>query len=172
MNEKSNVLVGILAVLLGLIVILFPLISLFTINEIAGIGIIFLGIWFIAQSFKTGSFAAGVAGLLLAIFAFILGIVFIKDIKALEFFTFIALYIVGFFIALAGLTALISGEGLKSKAIGALGIIIGIIFVIVGSYVANPFVLAAIIGAFLIIAGLMEIFNLFSENEDKIQETK
>ena len=172
MNEKSNILVGILALLLGLIVIFFPLISVFTINEIAGIGIIFLGIWFIAQSFKTGSFAAGVAGLLLAIFAFILGIVFIKDIKALEFFTFIALYLVGFFIVLAGLTALISGEGLKSKAIGALGIIIGIIFVIAGSYVANPFILAAIIGAFLIIAGLIEIFNLFGENKDKIPETK
>ncbi|MGZ7109479.1 MAG: DUF308 domain-containing protein, partial [Methanobacterium sp.] len=108
MNDTRNVLVGILAVILGLIVIFFPLISVFTINEIAGIGIIFLGFWFLSQSLKTRSLAAGVAGLLLTIFALLLGIVFIKDIKAFEFFTFIALYIVGFFIILAGLAALIS----------------------------------------------------------------
>ena len=171
MNENRNVFIGILAILLGLIVIFFPLISVFTINDIAGIGIIFLGIWFIAQSFNTGSFAAGIAGLLLAIFAFILGIVFIKDIKALEFFTFIALYIVGFFIILAGLTSLISGKELKNKVIGALGVIIGILFIIVGSYVSNPLVLAAIIGAFLIIAGIIEVFGLLGENKNETQET-
>lgn len=171
MNENRNVFIGILAILLGLIVIFFPLISVFTINDIAGIGIIFLGIWFIAQSFNTGSFAAGIAGLLLAIFAFILGIVFIKDIKALEFFTFIALYIVGFFIILAGLTSLISGKELKNKVIGALGVIIGILFIVVGSYVSNPLVLAAIIGAFLIIAGIIEVFGLLGENKNETQET-
>ena len=171
MNNNRNVLIGILAVILGLILIFFPLISVFTINEIAGIGIIFLGFWFMAQSLKTGSLAAGVAGLLLAVFALMLGIVFIKDIKAFEFFTYIALYLVGFFIVLAGLSALISGEGLKGKAIGALGIIIGIIFALIAPYVGNPLILAAIIGAFLIIAGIMEIFNLFGENEDKTPET-
>ena len=31
----------------------------------------------------------------------------------------------------------------------------------------NPLVLAAIMGAFLIIAGIMEIFDLFSANEIK-----
>lgn len=165
MAENKNVFVGILAILLGLIVILFPLISIFTINDIAGIGIIFVGIWLILQSFKNGekSLAAGVAGLIVAVFAIMLGIVFIADIKAFQFFTFIALYIVGFFIALAGITALISDSGFKGKAIGALGILIGILFVLIGSYVGNPLVLAAIIGAFLIIAGIMEISGKFEE---------
>jgi membrane protein HdeD len=155
-NEK-NLLLGILGILLGIIVIVFPLISIFTVNAIAGIGIIFIGIWILIKSLKNDSLAAGVAGLIVALFAIMMGIVFIGDIKAFEFFTFIALYVVGFFIALAGLTSLISGEGLKGKAIGALGIIIGILFVIIGTYAANPLVLAAMIGAFLIIAGIIEI---------------
>jgi len=165
MNQGNNVLLGILAIILGLIVIIFPLISIFTINVIAGIGIIFLGIWFLTQSIKNWntSLAAGIAGLLLAIFSLIFGIVFIADIKTFEFFTFIALYIVGFFIVLAGLTSLISGEGFKGKAIGALGIIIGILLVVIGSYVGNPLVIAALIGAFLIIAGIMEIFGKFED---------
>jgi len=158
MNEGKNMLLGILGILLGVIIIVFPLISVFTVNAIAGIGIIFVGIWILFKSLKNDSISAGVAGLIVAVFAIMMGIVFIGDIKAFEFFSFIALYIVGFFVALAGLESLISGEGLKGKGIGALGILIGILFVVLGSFVANPLVLAALIGAFLILAGLIEIF--------------
>ncbi|MGC9516239.1 MAG: DUF308 domain-containing protein [Methanomicrobiales archaeon] len=165
MRETKNILIGILAILLGLIVIIFPLIGVFTVNFITGVGIIFLGIWLIAQGFKSGSLAAGVASLILAVFALLLGIVFIADIKAFEFFTLLALYIVGLFLGLAGLTSLISGKGMKEKIIGVLGIIIGILFVIIGSYVNHPVVLAVIIGSFLIIAGIMEVFNLFGESK-------
>jgi uncharacterized membrane protein HdeD (DUF308 family) len=160
MNETKNVFVGILAIILGLIVIVFPLISVFTFSAIAGVGIIFLGIWILAQSFKTENLAAGIADLIMAIFAIVLGIVFIGDIKAFEFFSSLALYIVGLFVALSGLTSL-SGEGTKGKAIGVLGIILGVLFIVMGTYAYNPLVLAAIIGAFLIIAGIMEIFDLF-----------
>ena len=159
MKEGRNLILGILGILLGIIVIVFPLISIFTVNAIAGIGIIFIGIWIIVKSLKNDSLAAGVAGLIVAVFAIMLGIVFIGDIKAFEFFSFIALYVVGFFIALAGLESLISGKGIKGKGTGALGIIIGILFVVIGTYAANPLVLAALIGAFLIIAGIMEIFE-------------
>jgi len=173
MSETRNVFVGILTIILGLIVIIFPLISVFTINDIAGIGIIFLGIWFLAQSFKNWekSSAAGIANLLLAIFAIIFGIVFIGDIKAFQFFTFIALYIVGFFIILAGINGLITGKGPKGKAIGALGIIIGILFIVIGYFVGNPLVLAAVIGAFLIIAGIMEISGKFGDFDTQTEQT-
>ena len=86
-----------------------------------------------------------------------MGIVFIGDIKAFQFFSFIALYIVGFFLVLAGLESLISGKGIKGKGVGVLGIIIGIIFAIIGTFAANQLVLAALIGAFLIIAGIIEL---------------
>ncbi len=157
MNEGRNITIGILGILLGLIVIVFPLISVFTVNAIAGIGLIFVGIWILLKSLKSDSIAAGIAGLIVAVFAIMMGIVFIGDIKAFEFFSFIALYIVAFFLVLAGLESLISGKGLKGKGIGVLGIVIGIIFAIIGTYAANPLVLAALIGAFLIIAGLIEL---------------
>jgi membrane protein HdeD len=158
MKEGNNVIIGILGILLGLIVIVFPLISVFTVNAIAGIGIIFVGIWILLKSLKNNSIVAGIAGLIVAVFAIMMGIVFIGDIKAFEFFSFIALYIVGFFLVLAGLESIISGKGIKNKGVGVLGIIIGILFAIIGTYAANPFVLAALIGAFLIIAGLIELF--------------
>ncbi len=165
MNDTRNIFVGILAIILGLIVIVFPLISVVSLSKLVGIGIIFLGIWILVQSLKSGSLAAGVAGLILSIFVIMMGIVFVGDIKAFAFFTFAAIYIVGFFIILAGLAALASGQGLKEKGIGALGVIIGILFIVVGTFTGNPFVLSAMIGAFLIIAGIMEIFDLFGDDE-------
>ncbi|MCE5213537.1 MAG: DUF308 domain-containing protein [Methanobacterium sp.] len=162
MDMHKNVFVGVLAILLGLIVIIFPLISVFTLSVIAGVGMIFLGIWLIFQGYKNWSknLAAGVASLILAFFAIALGIVFVADIAALSFLTFLALYIVGFFLIITGLTALFSEKGVKAKGVGILGVIFGLLFMFMGIYVGNPLFLAIILGAFLIIAGIMEIFIL------------
>ena len=43
MNVERDVYLGILAIILGAIVITFPLISVFTLSLLVGIGIIFLG---------------------------------------------------------------------------------------------------------------------------------
>jgi len=160
-----NVVVGILAVILGLIVIIFPLIGVSTLSDLAGIGIIFLGIWLLAQGFKAWetSVAAAVADLILAVLAILWGVVFIGNIKAFAFLTFLALYIVGFFIIISGLTALFSDKNLKGKAIGVLGVLLGVFFLIFSVYLKNPLVLAATVGAFLIIAGVVEIFDLLGE---------
>ncbi|NYB51229.1 MAG: DUF308 domain-containing protein [Methanobacteriaceae archaeon] len=160
MNGKNNTLIGILAIILGLLIIAFPLISVLTLSVLTGLGIIFLGIWFFFQSFHVWgrNLAAGIADLLLGIFAVFLGIGFLGNVPAFEFLTFLALYIVAFFLIVAGLTGLFSGKNTKSKGIGVLGVIFGLLYMVVGIYVANPLFLAVIIGAFLILAGVMEIF--------------
>ncbi|MBI5681130.1 MAG: DUF308 domain-containing protein [Methanobacterium sp.] len=168
MADERNVFVGILAVILGLIVITFPLISVSTLNVLTGIGLIFVGIWLIVQCITIWEKnpAAGISDFILAIFAILFGIVFVGDIKLFEFFTFLALYIVGFFIFLVGLVTIFSGKGIKGKAVGIIGIIFGVIYIIIGTYMGNPFFLAAIIGAFLIIAGIMELLDMFGENKE------
>ena len=168
MNEGKNTLIGILAIILGLIVIVFPMVSVLTLSVLMGLGIIFLGIWFLAQSFHVWekNLAAGIADLLLGIIAILFGIVFLGDVRAFEFLTFLALYIVGLFLIIAGLMALFSGKDLKARGIGILGIIFGILYFILGVYVANPLFLAVIIGAFLILAGIMEIFIVPSEQPE------
>ncbi len=162
----KNSYIGILAILLGLIVIIFPLVSIATISVLAGLGIIFLGIWLLFKSYKSWgkNMAAGIASLILAFFAIALGIVFIGNIEALSFLTFLAVYIVGFFLIITGLTSLFTDSGIKARGIGALGVIFGLLFMVMGIYLANPLFLAVILGAFLIIAGIMEIFMLPAAN--------
>lgn len=168
MAEGRNVLIGIVGILLGLIVIVFPLISVATFSVLAGIGIIFLGIWLLVQSFKVlgKNLAAGIAGLILAFIALMFGIVFIGNIAAFSFLIFLALYIVGLFLIITGITALFSGADIKARVTGVLGIVFGILYMVLGVYVGNPLYLAVIIGAFLIIAGIMEIFAAPTEIND------
>jgi uncharacterized membrane protein HdeD (DUF308 family) len=169
MAKGINNLIGIMAIILGLIVIAFPLVSVLTLSILTGLGIIVLGIWFFAQSYHAWSknLAVGIADLLLGIFAILFGIVFVGNVPAFEFLTFLALYIVGLFLIIAGLMALFSGKDLKARGIGILGIIFGLLYLIIGFYVANPLFLAVIIGAFLILAGIMEIFIVPKEELEK-----
>lgn len=167
MNLQRNVFIGILAILLGLIIIIFPLIGDYTLSILAGLGIIFLGFWLVFQAYKSWNknLAASIASLILAFFAIALGIVFIGNIAALSFITFLAIYIVGLFLIITGLTSLFSDSGIKARGIGVLGVILGLIFMVMGIYLRNPLFLAVILGAFLIIAGIMEIFVLPPEDE-------
>ncbi len=160
MDFERNVFIGILAIILGFILIAFPLISIFTFSVLLGIGIIFLGIWLLIQAYNVWSknLAAAIADLILAFFAILFGIVFTGNITALSFLTFLALYIVGFFLILTGRTSLLSNKGVKAEGIGVLGVVLGIICLIMSIFLRNPLFLAIILGIFLIIAGFMEIF--------------
>ncbi|MGA2675452.1 MAG: DUF308 domain-containing protein [Methanobacterium sp.] len=160
MNVERDVYLGILAIILGAIVITFPLISVFTLSLLVGIGIIFLGIWLLIQAYNVWNknLAAGIADIILAIFAIFFGIGLTGNITALSFLTFLALYIIGFFLILTGLTALLSNKGIKAQGMGVLGVILGILYLVIALYLKNPLFLAIILGAFLIIAGFMEIF--------------
>ena len=53
MDEK-NVLMGIIAIILGIVVIAFPYVSIFTFSVLAGIGILTLGIWFLIRHLLYG----------------------------------------------------------------------------------------------------------------------
>jgi uncharacterized membrane protein HdeD (DUF308 family) len=168
MVEQRNVFVGILAIILGLIVIAFPFIGVKSLDVLTGIALIFVGIWLIVQSITIWDKnpAAGISDFILAIFAILFGIVFVADIKLFEFFTFLALYIVGFFMLLTGIVTIFSGKGIKGKAMGVIGIILGVIYLIISTSMNNLLYLAALIGAFLIIAGIMEILDMFGENKE------
>lgn len=117
MAEMRNVFVGVLAIVLGLIVIMFPLVSVATFSVLIGLGIIFLGLWLLFQGIQVWgkNMAAGIADFILAIFAVGYGIILVGNIKGLEFLVFLALYIVGLFIIISGLTALFSDKGIKEN---------------------------------------------------------
>ncbi len=160
MAEGNNILLGILAVILGILVIAFPLFSVFTVSALAGFAIMLLGIWLLVQSFGTwgASKAASIAYLILGIIAIICGIGLFGHILLFSFLASIWLYFVGFFLIISGIMSLFAKEGNAGKGSGGMGIILGILYIILGTYAWDPYYLALLIGIWLIIDGIALFF--------------
>lgn len=71
---------------------------------------------------------------------------------------------------MSGVITLFTGEGGSAKGVGILGILMGIIYIILGLYAWNPFYLAILIGIWLIISGIFEIFKPAAEVEAETSE--
>ena len=151
---------GILAIILGILVIAFPLFSVFTASVLAGFAIIFLGIWLIVQSFGTWgtSKGASIALLILGLIALIGGIGLFGHILAFSFLASFWLYFAGFFLIISGIMSFFTKEGTAGKGAGAIGIILGILYVILGTYAWDPIYLAYLIGIWLIVDGVALFF--------------
>ncbi len=139
----------------------FPLISVFTISMLAGFTLMILGIWLFVQSFETwdANKAMSVAYLILGILAIIVGIGLFGRIVAFSIFAGFWLYIVGLFMVITGIMSMFSNGSTASKGAGGLGIIIGILYIILGMFAWNPYYLTMLIGIWLVIAGIMEFFK-------------
>lgn len=160
MEKEGNVFLGILAIMLGLLAIIIPLFSVYIATVIAGIGILFLGIWLLIQSFAfwEGGKGSTIAYLTIGIFVIIVGIVLFGNILAFSFLISIWFYITGFLLILSGIMSLFTKAGILGKVSCILGIIFGIIYVVLASYAWNPLYLALLIGIWLIIDGVALFF--------------
>jgi uncharacterized membrane protein HdeD (DUF308 family) len=160
MAEGNNAVLGILAIILGILVIAFPLISVFTASVLAGFGILFLGIWLLIQSFGVWNVSKGTAifDLILGFFAIIVGIGLFGHILAFSFLASLWLFFAGFFLIISGISSVATRAGTAGKGVGGIGIILGILYIILAVYALNPFYLAIIIGIWLIIDGIALFF--------------
>jgi len=160
MAEGNNVLLGILAIILGILVMAFPLFSVFTASVLAGFAIVFLGIWLLVQSFGIWgtSKGASIAYLILGLIAIVGGIGLFGSILAFSFLASFWLYFAGFFLIISGIMSFFTKEGTTGKGVGGLGVILGILYVILGAYAWNPIYLAYLIGIWLIIDGIALFF--------------
>ena len=168
MAEERNVLLGILAILLGLVVIAFPLISVFVLSSIVGIGLIFVGVWLLAQSFHIWSTNKGLSilALILGVLGIFVGIGLFGKILAFSILVGLIIYIGGLFLIISGIISLISGQGNAGRWGGVLGIIMGILYIFIGLYAFNPLYLAFLIGLWLILTG---IFYIFTPGAEKVE---
>jgi uncharacterized membrane protein HdeD (DUF308 family) len=166
MDEK-NVLMGILAIILGVVVIAFPYLSIFTFSVMAGIGILILGVWFFILTFEVweDSKAASIAYLILGLIAIVAGIGMMGNIQAFSVLTSILIYLAGFWMIFGGSLALFNGITTYERGIGVLNVILGITYLIIGIFALNPYYLALLIGIWLIFDGI-RIFFVKSPKEE------
>lgn len=150
---------AILLIILGLIVLAFPLLGLIPFSIISGFIVLILGIGLILGGIAEMGESAGmgILELILGIIALILGIGFIFNPGLFSFVAGLLVYIVGLFLIIAGIIGAISKSG-GSRWNGVIAIIIGIIYLIVGVFIANPVYLGILIGLWLLVTGIIMLF--------------
>jgi membrane protein HdeD len=159
--ETRNLLMGVFAIILGILVISFPLMGVFTFSIIDGTVCLVISLWIIMHSIEGWNVnkTSSIAFLVLGIIGFIFGLLILGNINVYSFFFGITFYLAGLIILIAGLLFIFLGEDRNTKLIGIMGTIAGVISIIMGYYSMNPYFVALIIGIVLIIYGIYKIIK-------------
>ncbi|MGF7117684.1 DUF308 domain-containing protein [Methanobacterium oryzae] len=147
-------------IVLGLIIIAFPLLGVIPFAILTGLAVLFLGVGLLAVGISSmgQNKGWGIAALILGILAIILGLGFIFIPSWFSFAAAIFVFIAGIFLILAGIAAIASRiEG--GMVTGLIGIILGIIYILVAIYIKNPLYLGILIGLWLLITGIMTLIQ-------------
>ncbi|MBF4469738.1 MAG: DUF308 domain-containing protein [Methanobrevibacter arboriphilus] len=167
MENKS--VVGIVAIILGLIIMIFPFVSQFVLSIIAGIGILILGIYYIILGSNLWSISKGssIAHVILGIFGIIVGIILLGNILIFDLLVGLYLYIVGFMLLLSGIVGLFTRSIMMTKASAALMALLGIITIILGYFaLLSPIYVSIILGISLLIDGIAIAMGNFDQVDD------
>jgi len=146
-------------IILGLIVLAFPLLGLIPLSLITGFLVLILGIGLLIGGIAQIGESAGLGILLiiLGIIALILGIGFIFNPGLFSWLVGFIVWIVGLFLIIAGIIGIMSKAG-GSRWNGVVAVIIGVIYIIVGILIKDPVILGALIGLWLLISGIVMLF--------------
>lgn len=159
--NMKNMFAGALAIILGLIVIAFPFLTAATVSIFAGVVVLLIAIWLIIAGISELEISrtTGALNTILGIIALIIAIGLIINPALLSFIAGLTLAIAGIFMIIAGLIALVDGMHRKSAWGGILGIILGIIYLLLGVFAFNPVNLGFLIGIWLVITGIFKFFE-------------
>ena len=155
----ANKTIALLLIIIGLLVLAVPILGILPFSLITGFIVLFLGIGLLLSGIATMSESTfmGILEIILGIIALILGIEFIINPGLFSWLIGFIVWIVGLFIIIAGILGILSEFG-GNRWNGVLALIIGIIYIIIGTLVANPQILGALIGLWLLITGIIMLF--------------
>lgn len=154
--------ISIIAIILGVIIIAFPMLGIIGASSILGLSILLMSIFLLVTGVseidysKTKCILYLIIGIVMLVLS--LGLIFNPSLFA--FLAALTIYLAGLFLIVIGLIILItSRETRYGFWIGIIGIILGVIYIIVGTYIQDPTVLGALIGIWLILAGILNLLD-------------
>jgi membrane protein HdeD len=152
---------AIVLIILGLIVLAFPLLGVVPAAVLTGFLVLILGLGLLFGGIMEMGESAGlgILEIILGIIALVLGIGFIFNPSLFSFVAGLIVYIVGLFLIIVGIVGIITKAG-NSRWNGVIALIIGLLYVAVGTlFASNPIYLGILIGLWLLIMGIMMLFQ-------------
>jgi membrane protein HdeD len=151
---------ALILIVLGLIIIAFPVLGIVPFSVLTGLAVLFLGVGLITAGLTTldENMAMGIVELTLGVLAIILGIGFIFNPSLFSIVAAVFVFIAGLFLIISGIVAISTRVG-GNIWTGLIAIILGIVYLIVAIYIANPLYLGLLIGLWLLITGILMLFQ-------------
>jgi len=154
--------ISLLAIILGLLIIIFPIMGFIGVNALISLSVLLISIYLLVVGVsiidynKTGA----ILDLILGILLLFLSICMIFNPALLGFLAEITLYLAGIMLILVGLVSLINNRQSRyGFYIGIAGVVLGLLYIIIGTYISNPIILGIIIGIWLVISGILNLMD-------------
>lgn len=143
-------------IILGIIVLAFPLLGIIPLAVLTGVAVLFLGIGLILTGINAMGESAimGIIELVLGILAIILGIGFIFNPALFSFVAALFVFISGIFLIIAGIAGIATKAG-GNRWTGVVALVLGTIYIIVAYIIKDPLYLGILIGLWLLITGII-----------------
>ncbi len=147
---------AIVLIILGIIVLTLPILGVLPLSILTGFGVAFLGLGLIIAGLINRELNSGL-GLLemvLGIISLVLGLGFILNPGLFSFVAGLLVYMAGLFLIIVGIVVTLSKTG-GNYWNGIVAIIIGLIYLLFGYFISDPFYLGMLIGFWLLITGIL-----------------
>ena len=158
----KNTIISIIAIILGIITIAFPILGVIAAADILGLSVLLLSIFLLANGISEVEYntTRGILNVLLGLIMLIVSLGLIFNPSLFAFLTALTIYLAGIFLIIIGLIVIVGNRDSKYGFwMGILGIVLGVIYIIIGTYIQNPFVLGSLIGIWLVITGVLNVLD-------------
>ncbi len=154
--------ISLLAILLGMVIIIFPVLGVIGVSSLIGLSVLLVSIYLLVLGVSIIDYntSGAIIDLILGLLLLFLSIGLIFNPALLGFLTEISLYFAGIMLIIVGLASLINNRSSRyGFYIGISGIILGVLYIIIGTYLANPIILGSLIGIWLVISGILKLMD-------------
>ena len=153
---------SLLAILLGLIIIIFPILGLIGVSSLIGLSVMLMSVYLLVVGVSIIDYntSGAILDLILGILLLLLSISLIFNPALLGFLAEITLYIAGIMLIIVAVASLINNRSSRyGFYAGIIGIILGVLYIIIGTYLTNPIILGTLIGIWLVISGILKLLD-------------
>ncbi|MDO5810281.1 MAG: DUF308 domain-containing protein [Methanobrevibacter sp.] len=154
--------ISLLAIIFGLIIIIFPIMGFIGVNALISLSVLLISIYLLVMGVSIIDYnkSGAVLDLTLGIVLLILSICLIFNPSLIGFLAQISLYLAGIMLIVVGLVSLINNRQSRyGFYIGIAGVVLGLLYIIIGTYISNPLVLGTLIGLWLIVSGVLNLMD-------------
>ena len=154
--------ISLLAIILGFIIIIFPMMGVISTASLTGLVALLISIYLLVVGVSIIDYnkSGAIIDLVLGIILLLLSLCLLFNVSFIGFLAEITLYLAGIMLIVVGLISLINNRDTRyGFYIGIAGIVLGLIYIVIGTYVTNPIVLGTLVGLWLVICGIFKLLD-------------